>query len=111
MDVLRTSPFKVDKIESDPQAFGRRVEDIRACASALLSRRHVLISGPRGIGKSSLGSQLQTAYQGDFTLFERCDIRADLPRYLCGYYACDVTTSIAELAAVYFLSLRISFCF
>ena len=76
---------------------------------ALISRRHVLISGPRGIGKSSLGSQLQTAYQGDLTLFDRCDIKADLTRYLCAYYACDVTTTLAELSAAILFALENKF--
>ena len=106
MDDLRRSPFKVAKIENDPTAFGRRVEDVLACATALFNRRHVLISGPRGIGKSSLGSQLQTAYEGNHILLERCLVESKLPRYLCSFYACDSTTTLSELCLEILYSLE-----
>lgn len=106
---LRRSPFKVARIESDPTAFGRRVTEVRACASALFNRRHILISGPRGIGKSSLGSQLQTAYGGNNTLLRRCAIDTPLPRYLCAFYACDSTTTLGELCSEILFSLEREF--
>lgn len=96
---LRKSPFKVARIEDDPQAFGRRVDAIAACAGALYDRRNVLISGPRGIGKSSLGSQLQIAQSGNTTLLERCDISTVLPMYLHAFYACDQHTSLAQMCS------------
>jgi len=64
MRALRRSPFKADRIEDDPKAFGLRVEAISSCAEALFNRRSVLISGERGIGKSSLASQFKRAYDG-----------------------------------------------
>jgi hypothetical protein len=89
----------VAKIESNPHAFGRRTSDIRDSAVALFNGRSVLLSGPRGIGKSSLGSQLQTVYGGDVTLLERCDIGTRLPEYLCGFFACDASTTLSELCS------------
>ena len=106
MEFLRQSPFKVSTIESDPRAFGRRVGDVRDCASALYNRRNVLISGPRGIGKSSLGSQLQTAYLGTSTLLDRCEIGTRLPRYLCAFTACDDTTTLPALCSEILFSIE-----
>jgi MoxR-like ATPase len=65
---LRKSPFKVDKSEKDPNAFGLRTTEIEVCASTLYNNRNILISGPRGIGKSSLGEQLLVALGGEHTL-------------------------------------------
>src|SRR4030095_4534572 len=45
-------------------------------------------------------------YWGDLTLFKRCDIKADLPGYLCAYYACDVTTTLAELSEAILFALE-----
>src|SRR3954464_6811844 len=106
MESIRKSPFKVARIESDPRAFGRRIDDVRDSATALYNRRNVLISGPRGIGKSSLGSQLQTVYDGDPTLLQRCAIDTRLPRYVCAFYACDKTTTLSELCGAILYSIE-----
>lgn len=98
MQQLRKSPFKPNEIEGDPQAFALRVEDTLACADALYNGRSVLISGPRGIGKSSLGSQLQTALEGDSILLKRSSIDARFPKHLAVFHACSNSTSLDQLA-------------
>src|SRR5260370_4978379 len=99
MTTLRQSPFKVSRIEDNPRAFGLRRDAVRACAEALYNRQSILISGERGIGKSSLANQLKTVYSGTNTLLERCDIAADFPHYLCGYTFCTSDTTLADLCA------------
>lgn len=94
---LRRSPFKVDTIESDPNAFGLRYKEIITCAEALYNNRSILISGPRGIGKSSMGSQLQRVLKGDSTLLKRCGIETKFPRALCLLYACDPHNTLEQL--------------
>jgi hypothetical protein len=97
MTKLRESPFKVNRVESDPNAFGLRPDAVRACAEALYNRQSVLISGERGIGKSSLADQFKTIYNGNLTLLKRCDISGEFPRYLCGYSFCTSDTALADL--------------
>lgn len=98
MSKLRRSPFKVNIPEKDPNAFGLRTKEISACVEALYNYRNVLISGPRGIGKSSLANQLQTILQGDDTLLMRCGIDATFPKTLCLFHACDVENTLEQLA-------------
>ncbi|MGH7496061.1 MAG: ATP-binding protein [bacterium] len=98
MSKLRRSPFKVNIPEKNPNAFGLRTKEISACAEALFNYRNVLISGPRGIGKSSLANQLQTILEGDNTLLLRCGIDATFPKTLCLFHACDVENTLEQLA-------------
>jgi len=95
---LKRSPFKIDRIESDPKAFGLRITEISTCLESLYNGRNILISGTRGIGKSSLGSQLQTVYQGEKELLKRCRLESNLPKFLTVFYACDDTTTLASLS-------------
>lgn len=106
MRALRRSPFKVDRIEDDPKAFGLRVEAISSCAEALFNRQSVLISGERGIGKSSLASQFKRAYDGTTTLLRRCNISSSLPTYVCGYASCNSNPSLADLCGSIMYSLE-----
>lgn len=94
---LRKSPFKVNKIESDPDAFGLRYKEIISCSESLFNNRSIIISGPRGIGKSSLGNQMQKALEGDNTLIERCGVISTFPKTLCLFYACDSGNTLQQL--------------
>lgn len=94
---LRKSPFKVDKIEDNPDAYALRRMEITESIEALYNGRNILISGPRGIGKSSFAKQMQILYQEDQRLLKRCDIEAEFPRNLCVYYACDENSTLSSL--------------
>jgi len=95
---MRESPFKVDKPEDDPHAFGNRPEEVKSCVQAIINKRHIIISGPRGIGKSSLACQIQNLFAQDYTLAKRCEIDLQLDRYLTCYYGCSKDTTLASLA-------------
>jgi hypothetical protein len=95
---IRKSPFKVDKIEDNPDAYALRRTEISLSVEALFNDRNILVSGPRGIGKSSFAKQMQILYQGDFRLLDRCGIEVKFPNYLCIYYACDENSTLSSLA-------------
>lgn len=95
---LRKSPFKVDRIENDPKAYALRRREIVDSSEALYNNRNILISGTRGIGKSSLASQMQILYQKNNTLLTRCKIETQFPEYLCAFYACDENSNLSSLA-------------
>lgn len=97
MAKLRVSPFKANIIESDPDAFGLRRKEIIACSESLYNNRSILISGPKGIGKSSLGNQMQSVLEGEKILLERCGITNTFPKTLCLFYACDKNNSLQQL--------------
>jgi hypothetical protein len=96
---LRRSPFKVNTVESDPRAFALRAKEIELAGDALFNNRSILISGPRGIGKSSLGNQLQQVLRGDQTLLERCGISTMMPVHVCLFHACAPEASLEDLIA------------
>ena len=96
---LRISPFKIDKIEDDPNAFGNRPQEFITCMESLFNNQHILISGDRGIGKSSLAFQIKNLYMGNHILAERCGIKTKLDEYLTCFYTCGKGTTLFTLAS------------
>ncbi len=97
MNKLRKSPFKLDKIEKNPTGFGLRIKQITECFQNLYNNRSLIISGPRGIGKSSLGVQLQNVFAGDNTLLKRCYINEEFPNSVCIYKACSKQDTLDQI--------------
>jgi len=96
---LRISPYKIDKIEDDPKAFGNRPKEFISCMESLFNNKHVLISGSRGVGKSSLAFQIKNLYMGNHILAERCGINTKLNEYLTCFYTCGKGTTLFTLAS------------
>lgn len=96
---LRKSPFKIDKIEDDPQAFGNRPREFASCMESLFNNKHILISGAQGVGKSSFAFQIKNLYMGNPILGERCGIRTRLDEYLTCFYTCGKGTTLFTLAS------------
>lgn len=94
---IKRSPFKVNIVENNPHAFGLRYKEIIASLDALYNNRSIVISGQRGIGKSSMGCQLQNVLEGDNTLLTRCGIEVNFPKTLCVFYACDPNITLDQL--------------
>lgn len=94
---LRKSPFKVDQIEDNANAFGLRIRELEICINNIFNRQNILIYGPRGIGKSSFGFQLQKMLNGDNTLLERCKIESKIPEHICIRTSCYEVTQLSQL--------------
>ncbi len=92
-----SSPFKVNKVEDNPDAFALRKE-MGDCIQHLFHEKNLLIYGPRAIGKSSLGLQLQNMLTGDTRLLERCKIETRFPKYLCARIPCGENDGLNQLA-------------
>ncbi|MEZ7496819.1 hypothetical protein QO206_15085 [Leeuwenhoekiella aequorea] len=97
MEVFRKNPFKPNVIENNPTAFGLRTKEIIFSITSLLNDNSIFITGARGIGKSSLGLQLQKVLSGDNTLLKRCNMDDSYSDALCIYYACAEETTLEEL--------------
>jgi len=97
MREIRTNPFKPNDIENNPSAFGLRSKEIVYSIETLFNENNLFITGARGIGKSSLGLQLQKILSGENTLLERCNIKSRSESTLCIFYACGKETTIEEI--------------
>jgi len=64
----------------------------------LYNKRNLLLYGPRGIGKSSLGIQLQKMLMGNKRLLERCKIDCEFPKYLSVRIPCDKEDNLSQIA-------------
>ena len=56
--VLRKNPFTPQGPVRDPAKFAGRRDSFRNAVDALYNNKYILVSGPRGIGKSSVSYQL-----------------------------------------------------
>jgi hypothetical protein len=97
MNIVVKSPFKCNKIEDDPENYGIRVEQVKDSIISIFNNISLLISGPRGIGKSSLGAQLQNLLEGDKRLLDRCGIDIAMGSYICLFAACSKEDSLDKL--------------
>lgn len=88
MSVLIKTPFRSNMLETDPYVYGLRPNIIRNCIVELFNNKSVLITGTRGIGKSSLGYQLQRILDGDNTVLRRCGFDIALGNYITVSYLC-----------------------
>ena len=88
MSILLKTPFKMDSLETDPFVFGLRPIVIKKAVTELYNDKSILVTGPRGIGKSSLRYQLQNILQGDNTILERCALNVKMGKYITVEYIC-----------------------
>ncbi len=79
--VLKTNPFRPGKPITDPELFAGRKEELSLLVDALYqtgtkNANHIIVTGGRGIGKSSLVNQIDRLSGGDKTLLRELDIDA-----------------------------------
>ncbi len=71
---LRQNPFTPQDPVTDPAKFAGRGEAIRNAIDALFNHKNILVSGDRGIGKSSVAYQLLFMTKGQRELIDRFEI-------------------------------------
>ncbi|MDD2972140.1 MAG: hypothetical protein PHE02_08435 [Lachnospiraceae bacterium] len=83
MGILIKSPFHSNNMETDPTVYGLRPTIIYDAVRELFNDKSILITGTRGIGKSSLSFQLQRILNGEKNVLVRCGIEVDNTRMFC----------------------------
>lgn len=97
----KINPFTPQDPITDPMLFAGREEYVDIGLDAALNSQNVLVTGDRGVGKSSFSNQLLTIATGDFTLLDQLVIpnpEADLTR-LAVAYTCEPGDDLKILAA------------
>lgn len=74
---LKLNPFTPQEPVTDPNKFAGRGEAVRNAVDALFNNKNIIVTGERGIGKSSVAYQLIYMAQGDVALSDRLDINTD----------------------------------
>lgn len=74
---LKPNPFTPQEPVIDPNKFAGRGEAIKNAVDALFNHKNIIITGERGIGKSSLAFQLAYLCEGEKTLFEKLEIETN----------------------------------
>ena len=74
---LKLNPFTPQEPVTDPNKFAGRGEAVRNAVDALFNNKNIIVTGERGIGKSSVAYQLIYMAQGDMALSNRLDINTD----------------------------------
>lgn len=77
MSIILKTPFHSNSMETDPLVYGLRPVIIKSTITELFNDKSILITGARGIGKSSLSYQLQRILNGDKIILKRCGIEID----------------------------------
>lgn len=77
--ILKTNPFRPGKPITDPELFAGRKEELSLLVDALYqtgtkNASHIIVTGGRGIGKSSLVNQIDRLAEGDKVLLRELDI-------------------------------------
>lgn len=68
---LRLNPFTPQHPVTDPKKFAGRVDVLVNTIDCLFNNKNVLVTGARGVGKSSVAYQLIKLTRGDRTLIDR----------------------------------------
>ena len=71
---LKANPFTPQDPVVDPNKFAGRGEAIHNAVDSLFNNKNIMITGERGIGKSSLAYQLTYLSEGEDTLLKRLQI-------------------------------------
>ncbi|WP_455714656.1 AAA family ATPase, partial [Anaerosporobacter sp.] len=88
MSIIVKTPFKSDGLETDPMVYGLRPSELRQGIIQLYNDKSLLITGSRGIGKSSLCYQLQKIMQGDNIILNRCGLDISMHEFITINYIC-----------------------
>lgn len=98
-------PFTPNRPVDDPDRFFGRSEPVSELVDSLFqikngNPKHSIVTGDRGVGKSSLLGQIQLTARGDNRLTDRLQIDRGCEKFdfLCVWHDCDSTQSAFDLA-------------
>ena len=96
---LKANPFTPQLPIIDPEKFAGRKNPIKNAVDALYNNKNIIISGERGIGKSSLAYQLINLAEGEKTLINKLHIEtSDFEfSYLIADHRCVPGNTIADI--------------
>ncbi len=73
--ILKDNPFTPQDPITDPNKFAGRAEIMLNAVDSIFNNKNILVTGARGIGKSSVAYQLINLARGDDTLIKRLNIK------------------------------------
>lgn len=96
---LKDIPFNPQDPVTEPSKFAGRREPLRNAVDALFNNKNIIVTGDRGIGKSSLAVQLLYMTQGERALLERLGVSTDgfEFNYLTGDHRCDPGQTLEDI--------------
>jgi hypothetical protein len=105
---LKRNPFTPQDPITDPLQFAGRKKELLASIDALFNNRHLLVSGTRGIGKSSFANQLVRIAKGERTLIDKFVIDLGIFRfkYLVAEHRCTPENDLTTIAKMLIRSLE-----
>lgn len=99
-------PFTPDLPVDSPDRFSGRRTQIDSVVDSLFQLsneqpKHTIITGDRGIGKSSVLTQVKNIAEGDMDLLKRLDIDPDVEKYdfICAWHDCSTDQNPSILAS------------
>ncbi|MDP2211223.1 MAG: ATP-binding protein [Candidatus Aquicultor sp.] len=96
---LKINPFTPQDPITDPVKFAGRNDSIQNAIYALFNNKNIMITGERGIGKSSVANQLVYVAQGDMDIINRLSIDIDQSHfaYAIGDHRCEPSNTLVDI--------------
>jgi hypothetical protein len=96
---LADNPFNAQGPVMDPARFAGRSHQLKLAIEALFNRRNLLLTGSRGVGKTSIALQLQGVMQGDSILIDRLgfDSSGYTFNHATALFECSQSTTVAKV--------------
>jgi cold shock CspA family protein/predicted AAA+ superfamily ATPase len=97
---IKRNPFTPQDPVTDPKKFAGRRDVLRSAVDSLYNTKNILVTGARGIGKSSLSYQLLYMTEGETELLQKLNI--DLGEFhfdfLTGDHRCTGDNTLVDIA-------------
>jgi predicted transcriptional regulator len=96
---IRPNPFTPQRPTTDPARFAGRGDIIFGAVDALFNHRNLLITGERGVGKSSLAYQLGLVAEGQSEMIRHLEVNLDAFTfdYLVARHSCIQENTLADV--------------
>lgn len=106
--LMKKNPFTPQDPLVDPKKFAGRRAHFHNAVDALYNSKNILITGARGIGKSSIAYQLLYLASGDNTLAERLGVDLGGEKFgrITGDHRCTPGNTLTDVAASLLVTLQ-----